>query len=58
MDPEVYAKVVIEGVLMKLGDVILMHSPSAVKKGFVVVVVLLRRRFKKKKRKEKRDDHV
>lgn len=46
-DPETAVKIVMEGVLMKLGDVLLMHAPSTAKKGIAVVVIMIGKRFKK-----------
>ncbi len=49
--PEIeLGKTVIEGILLKLGDLILMNAPSAAKKGVAVTIIMLLRKAKKGKR--------
>lgn len=50
-DVETAVRIILEGALMKLGDVILMHFPSALKKGAAFSIVLVRRKHRKRKKK-------
>jgi hypothetical protein len=48
--PELIARTVLEGVLMKLGDIILISGSGAAKKVVVVTVLLARKKFAEKKK--------
>ena len=54
---EYVLKSIVEGALMKLGDVILVHSPSLVKEGTVVAIILIRKKLQNKK-KEKPSERI
>jgi ABC-type antimicrobial peptide transport system permease subunit len=52
---ELVVRTVLEGVLMKLGDVILISGSGAAKKVVVITILLARKKFAKKpKHKEKK----
>lgn len=47
LDPESFGKLVTDGFFLKIGEVMLIHGPSVVKKGVAVVVVIVTKKLRK-----------
>lgn len=47
-DPDYFVRGIVEGVLLKLGDILLVTSPATLKKGGLVALIIIRKMNKKK----------
>lgn len=58
MNVEDIIRGIIEGILLKTGDIVLIGSPGLVKKGTVVTLIIIKAVMRKVKKKSKGGDHA